>query len=166
MTACHSAVYDAIRDFMRKLAPGPTAAGRRVLVVDDDEATRRFVGRVLRDAGYEVAVAEDGLEAIAVAQHAEPIDVVVTDLLMPSMNGDELVRRLRKMQPALKVLYLTGFSDRLFEERTCLWEDEAYLDKPCRASALLEAVALLVCGRLAVDGQVATDTEQQLDPAA
>lgn len=120
----------------------------RVLVVDDDEGTRRFVNRVLQDAGYETAVAGDGLEALAVAQQFEPVDLVVTDLAMPGMNGDELARRLRRMEPRLKVLYLTGFSDRLFETRPCLWEDEAYLDKPCSATALLQAVSLLVHGRL------------------
>lgn len=48
--------------------------------------------------------------------------------MMPQMAGDELARRLRQSEPSLKVLYLTGFSDRLFKERVTLWEDEAFLD--------------------------------------
>jgi two-component system, cell cycle sensor histidine kinase and response regulator CckA len=67
---------------------------------------------------------------------------------MPQMSGDELVRRLRQMEPGLKVLYLTSFSDSIFKERFTLWEDEAYLDKPCSMKGLLQAVSLLTSGRL------------------
>jgi FixJ family two-component response regulator len=65
---------------------------------------------------------------------------------MPQMSGDELARRLRASYPLLKVLYLTGFSDRLFKEKVTLWADEAFLDKPCTVKGLLEAVALLLFG--------------------
>jgi FixJ family two-component response regulator len=64
------------------------------------------------------------------------------------MSGDELVRRLRGSEPNLKVLYLTGFSDHLFKEKVTLWADEAFLDKPCSPKGLLEAVSLLVSGRI------------------
>lgn len=120
----------------------------RVLAVDDDEGVRGFVGRVLRDAGYAVTVAPDGAEAIEVARRAGPFDVLVTDLKMPQMSGDEMARRLRHDDPELKVLYLTGYSDYLFKERLNLWEDEAFLDKPCSVNALLEAVSLVRCGHL------------------
>jgi two-component system cell cycle sensor histidine kinase/response regulator CckA len=72
----------------------------------------------------------------------------VTDVMMPKMTGDELARRLRQNQPGLKVLYLTGFSDRLFKEKVTLWQDEAFLDKPCSVKGLLEAVSLLVSGHV------------------
>jgi DNA-binding response OmpR family regulator len=67
------------------------------------------------------------------------------------MTGDELARRLRQNEPGLKVLYLTGFSDHLFKEKVTLWEDEAYLDKPCSVKGLLEAVSLLLTGRFEAD---------------
>jgi two-component system cell cycle sensor histidine kinase/response regulator CckA len=70
--------------------------------------------------------------------------------MMPEMTGDELARRLRQAEPKLKVLYLTGYSDQLFKEKVTLWEDEAYLDKPCSIQGLLQAVSLLAYGR--VDG--------------
>ena len=131
----------------------------RILIVDDDTLTRRFVDRVLREAGFETAVAEGGVEAIAVAQDFQPVDLVLTDLMMPGMSGDELARRLRKVDPGLKVLYLTGYSDLLFRERPALWEDEAYLEKPCSATGLLQAVSLLSCGRLSAPGQRPLDTD-------
>jgi two-component system, cell cycle sensor histidine kinase and response regulator CckA len=66
------------------------------------------------------------------------------------MSGDELARRMRQTDPGLKILYLTGFSDRLFKEKVTLWEDEAFLDKPCSVAGLIEAVSLLLFGRFKV----------------
>jgi CheY-like chemotaxis protein len=114
-----------------------------VLVVDDEDQVRSYVGRVLRQAGYRTAIAKDAADAIRVASADGPFDLLLTDLIMPQMNGDELARRLRVKQPDLPVLYLTGFSDRLFSERCVLWEGEAFLDKPCTPRGLLEAVSMI-----------------------
>ena len=119
-----------------------------VLVVDDEEPVRKFVDRVMRDAGYSTVQASDGMEALEVASKIGPLDILVTDVMMPQMLGDELARRLRESEPDLKVLYLTGYSDRLFKERVTLWADEAYLDKPCSVKGLLQAVSLLLFGQL------------------
>jgi CheY-like chemotaxis protein len=120
----------------------------RILVVDDEESVRRFVERVLREAGHETMVAEDGPQALELA-HAKSFDLVVTDVMMPNMAGDEVARRLRQNEPTLKVLYLTGYSDRLFKEKVTLWEGEAFLDKPCTVKGLREAVSLLYFGTIA-----------------
>ncbi len=119
----------------------------RALIVDDEEPIRRLVDRVLREAGIETVTAADGPEAITVFEKAGNIDILVTDLMMPGMNGDELGRRVRQRDPDLRVLYLTGFSDRLFADKMMLWDNEAFLDKPCSMQGLLEAVALLLSGR-------------------
>jgi CheY-like chemotaxis protein len=118
-----------------------------VLVVDDEELVRKFVERVLREAGYQTATASDGLEAIEVAAKLESFDILVTDVMMPQMTGDELARRVRISTPSVKVLYLTGFSDHLFNEKVTLWADEAFLEKPCSVTGLLQAVSLLLLGR-------------------
>ena len=120
----------------------------RVLIVDDEEPVRRFVERVLHDAGYETAVAGDGSEAIQVAAKFTGIDVLVTDVMMPNMLGDELARRLRQSEPDLKVLYLTGYCERLFKDKGTLWEAEAFLEKPCSVDGLRQAVSLLMYGRV------------------
>jgi two-component system, cell cycle sensor histidine kinase and response regulator CckA len=130
---------------MRK---GPAKRTIGVLVVDDEQSVRRFVERVLSEAGYTAVVAADGPEAIEKAATLQPFDLLLTDLMMPQMTGDELARRLRVGHPSLKVLYLTGFSDRLFKEKVTLWADEAFLDKPCSVKSLLEAVSLLLFGRV------------------
>jgi CheY-like chemotaxis protein len=106
-----------------------------------------YVSRILADAGYRVTTAANGREAIALVRTAGPPDLLLTDLKMPHMDGDELAGRLRQTAPDLKVLYLTGFSDKLFKEKVTLWQDEAFLDKPCSVKGLLQAVSLLAYGR-------------------
>lgn len=120
------------------------------LIVDDEEPVRRFVDRALREAGYKTVTASGGAEAISAVAAAGGFDILVTDLMMPEMTGDELARRLRLQEPSLKVLYLTGFSDRLFTEKATLWQDEAFLEKPCTLRGLVEAVSLLLTGSVVV----------------
>jgi two-component system cell cycle sensor histidine kinase/response regulator CckA len=129
-------------------------AVKSALIVDDEDTVRKFVERVLREAGYKTAIASDGPEAIAVAATLETFDILVTDVMMPQMTGDELARRLRQTEPKLKVLYLTGFSDRLFKEKVILWQDEAFLDKPCSVKGLLQAVSLLLYGHFEIPGSI------------
>ena len=119
---------------------------RRILVVDDEPPILEFVQRVLEPAGYDITTAASGERALELATTDGPFDAVVTDLLMPGMNGDEVARRLRASFPDLKVLYLTGFSDQLFKDKVTLWHDEAFLDKPTTIKGLTEAVALLLFG--------------------
>lgn len=105
-----------------------------------------FAERVLRDAGYDVVVASDGLKALSIVDEQAPFDVFVLDILMPQMRGDELARRLRSADPDAKVLYFTGHSDRLFEDRKALWENEAFIEKPVTVKGLLEAVSMMMFG--------------------
>jgi two-component system, cell cycle sensor histidine kinase and response regulator CckA len=126
-----------------------------ILIVDDEEPIRRLVNRILQSAGYITRVASSGADALGVADGPEPIDLMVTDMMMPEMNGDEVARRLRQKYPALKVLYYTGFADRLFDEKRTMWEDEAYLEKPSGVRGLLEAVSLLWNGNRRIDVQSA-----------
>lgn len=110
----------------------------RVLVVDDEPQVCEYVSRTLEIAGYRVTTAESGAAALAaVAKHGSP-DLLLTDLKMPQMEGDELAARLRQASPDLKVLYFTGFSQTLFDNRGMLWEGEAFLEKPSSPAALLE----------------------------
>jgi two-component system cell cycle sensor histidine kinase/response regulator CckA len=118
----------------------------RVLVVDDEDSVRQFVDRVLRSSGYETRVAADGESALELAGAFEPFDLLLTDLIMPGIRGDELARQLRGKHPDLKVLYLTGFADRLFSARLVLWENEAFLEKPASVAGLREAVSVALFG--------------------
>ena len=143
-----SSVIAFVKDRALRVKPQNPPAAIRILVVDDEEPVRMFVERALNGAGYETVLAFNGPNALEVAGTIGPLDILVTDVMMPEMNGDELARRLRKERPALKVLYLTGYSDKLFKERAMLWQDEAFLDKPCGVKGLCEAVSLMLFGRL------------------
>jgi len=119
----------------------------RVLVVDDEPSVQAFAERALRSAGYDVVVASDGPEALQLVNtQPRPFDLFVLDVVMPQMRGDELGRRLRQREADVKVLYFTGYSDRLFAERPVLWEHEAFIEKPVTVNGLLEAVSMLLFG--------------------
>jgi len=110
-------------------------------------SVRAFAERALRAAGYEVMAASDGPEALRLVEaRSVAFDLFLVDLVMPHMRGDELARQLRQRDRDVRVLYLTGYSDRLFEERQTLWEHEAFLEKPVTINGLLEAVSLLLFG--------------------
>lgn len=109
---------------------------------------RQFVRRILEAAGYKVVEAASGTEALARVEDQPGIALLVADIEMPELRGDEAARLMKATRPALKVLYVTGYSDRLFERTAELGEDEAFLDKPFTAKGLLEAVSLLLYGTL------------------
>jgi two-component system cell cycle sensor histidine kinase/response regulator CckA len=118
-----------------------------VLVVDDEGPIRKVERRVLEEDGYRVTEAGSGLEAIDLLAQGEPLDLLVADLDMPELGGDEMVRRIRATRPDLKVLYVTGHIDKVMDARP-LWEGEAFLEKPFSAAGLREAASLLLRGTL------------------
>ena len=84
-----------------------------ILVVDDDDGVRALVWQVLKQQGHRVQAARSGSEALAIADTGETrFDLLITDVVMPAMGGLELRRRLGLHLPELRVLYLTGYSDR------------------------------------------------------
>ena len=124
----------------------------KVLLADDEPGVRGIIKRFL-DPRFEIVEAANGNEALALVPDAMTIDLLITDEMMPEMEGHELSRRLRQQNPDLKVLYLTGYSDHLFDQVVRLWDFEAYLDKPFTQKSLNEAVALLVAGRISFEPQ-------------
>jgi CheY-like chemotaxis protein len=126
--------------------PETVAHHARVLVVDDEALILDVVDRVLLSAGYHMSLTTSPVEALRLLESEPPFDLLLTDLVMAEMAGDELARRALIVSPQLKVLYLTGYSDRLFTLRSCLWENEAFLDKPVTVEGLREAVALAIYG--------------------
>jgi DNA-binding response OmpR family regulator len=113
----------------------PAEVSLAVLVVDDEAPIRQLERRVLEDDGYGVMEADSGLEAIDLLSNGAPLALLIADLDMPGLGGDE------------KVLYVTGHIDRLMDARP-LWQGEAFLDKPFSPAGLREAVSLLLFGRL------------------
>ena len=119
----------------------------RVIVVDDEPAVRNIVRRMLEPAGYVVEEAGDPVEACDTIEASGPLDLLIADFRMPELTGDEVARRFRAAKPDVKVLFITGYADDLFAERSLLWDGEAFLEKPFSRKGLLEAASLLLFGR-------------------
>jgi len=117
-----------------------------ILAVDDEPGVLALVRRCLDDERVTLLEASSGKEALEHVSKGLVLDLLVTDLRMPEMAGDELARQLRIRQPGLKVLYLTGYADGLFVAKQELSAGEAYLEKPFTREDLWEAAALLVYG--------------------
>lgn len=116
----------------------------RILVVDDELSFRTYAALALEVAGHQTTEAADGVEAL---EAPGPFELLLTDLMMPRMMGDELARRMRQRDPAVKVLYLTGCSEELFKEKVVLSAGESVRCKPISPELLEETVSLLLCGR-------------------
>lgn len=125
-----------------------------MLVVDDEATVRRFTARVLCEEGCRVSEASDGEEALAVVhQGATPVDVVVTDIVMPRLNGVELLRRLAASHPQLPVILMSGYAATDLSELG-ISPPCAVLGKPFPAERLIEEVrrCLQGLGRFAASG--------------
>src|SRR4029077_1006122 len=125
-----------------------TAHEPLVLVVDDEAPIRQMEMRILQKAGYRVAEAASGPEAIRMLEEGLVLDLLIADLEMPELTGDVMVRRIHAVRPNLKVLYVTGNIGRVLDARSLVWEGEAFLDKPFTGKGLLEAVSLLLTGTI------------------
>jgi CheY-like chemotaxis protein len=111
-----------------------------VLVVEDQEQVRRLTCEVLRRHGYTVIEAPGGSEAIEVCAAHPEIALLVTDVVMPRMNGLELTRRLRERVPGLRVLYMSGYAENVLS-RQGEWDGLAnYIQKPFAFKALLDKI--------------------------
>ena len=128
----------------------PLAERKRLLVVDDEAPVLRLVARILATDNYDVSTAESGDAAMRLIQNPAlgPVDLLVTDLQMPGMNGRELAMAVRKLNPQVRVLYVTGFADTLFKGVQELGPGESFIEKPFGAEGLLEATRLLMFGSI------------------
>jgi two-component system, cell cycle sensor histidine kinase and response regulator CckA len=124
----------------RRTDPG----SETVLVVEDDDLVRELTAQILRRNGYRVLEASNGSEALdRFGRHEGRVDLLLTDVVMPQMNGPELVQRLERLCPGIKRLYMSGY----FEEGTNL-KCEPLLEKPFTATGLLDHVRSALDGKL------------------
>jgi signal transduction histidine kinase len=111
-----------------------------VLVVEDDPSVRELAARFLDTAGYRVAAAKDGVEALQFANELGPsIAALVTDLVMPRMRGTELATRLLNLLPDLRVIFMSGYLEHV-EEGQKVIEDSLFLEKPFTRESLIHKV--------------------------
>jgi CheY-like chemotaxis protein len=115
--------------------------GKVVLVAEDEPAVRSVTVRMLQRLGYRVMVASNGDEALRIAdQYVGPIHLLLTDVVMPHMSGRELAEALRRRQPAVKVLYVSGYTDNDIHHHGVLDESVEFLPKPFTSEVLARRV--------------------------
>lgn len=116
-----------------------------VLVVEDDEGVRTFVAGALERFGYQVIVARSMTEALALVDaHPDPIDLLVTDVVMPAGTGPELARAVAARRPAAPVLYISGYADTVLSREATVPKASQFLQKPFTAADLLARVRRLL----------------------
>ena len=131
------------RDTDRPRADVPSSAGggETILIAEDEEAVRHVVSRQLRSAGYTVLEASSGKEALEVFdEHAGPIKVLLTDVIMPGLSGRELAQRLSEQDPGLKVIFMSGYTHDIISQEGVLGENDVLLQKPFSGPQLLEEI--------------------------
>ncbi len=115
--------------------------GMTILLVEDEYAVRALCSRVLQAAGYRVLEAADGAQAVELARsHAGPIDLVVTDVVMPGISGRQAADAITGMRPEVRVLYMSGYTDDDILRHGVLRGLVAYLPKPFTPDVLLARV--------------------------
>lgn len=123
----------------------PSGGSETVLLVEDEAPVRALFAKTLRNAGYRVIEARNGEEALdASLRYDKPIDLLVTDVVMPGMNGRQLATRLETLRPSLQVLYISGYTNDAISGSGLLAPGVAFLQKPFTPSELARRVRALL----------------------
>jgi len=126
------------------IAPASSQTTETILIVEDEKGVRDFIGGVLRQSGYTVIEAADGEAALEILRlHTHMCSLIITDVIMPKMNGPALVEHLRTSFPRLKVLYISGYTGDTIKQNG-LHTREPFLQKPFAPKALTSKIAELL----------------------
>ena len=125
---------------VENLSPPPT-----ILVVDDEDTVRDLLREYLTNSGYRVLIAADGMEALTLSQeHQGPINLLLTDVLMPGMNGSTLAARMAAGRPETKVLYISGYTPSIGVHHSVPNPGTAFLPKPFTREVLLSTIRIVM----------------------
>ena len=125
--------------------PPAFASGLTVLLVEDEPAVRHMTSRVLQDYGFGVVDASGGHQALGVIERSDgSIDLLITDVVLPGMDGPELARRATELQPQLAVLFISGYTDEEIVRRGLLDAGRPFLQKPFTPEALVTRIGEVI----------------------
>ncbi|MBY0297419.1 MAG: response regulator, partial [Methylobacterium sp.] len=129
-------------------APAADLTGRgTILLVEDEDPVRAVNARALAARGYTVLEAASGVEALAImGERDTAVDLVVSDVVMPEMDGPTLLRELRKRYPDLKVIFVSGYAEDAFQKNLPEGEEFNFLPKPFSLKQLVETVKTTIAG--------------------
>jgi signal transduction histidine kinase len=119
------------------LPRAPGAGTETILLVEDEESVRKLLRHLLDASGYRVIEAVDGRDALRLfAQHSASIDLLLTDVIMPGLNGRELAEQALVSKPGLKVIYMSGYTDDVLSSTGALGPGMSFLEKPLKLDLL------------------------------
>ncbi|MGK2851161.1 MAG: response regulator [Candidatus Limnocylindrales bacterium] len=124
----------------RPAGGAPITGAGRVLVVEDDPAVRQMVSRLLKRAGYDVLAATDGRAALAMTRLGPPLDVLVTDVVMPNMSGIALADTMLDRYPSIGIVLLSGYTPENLDLDRVIAQGARFVSKPVSADGLVQAV--------------------------
>jgi two-component system, cell cycle sensor histidine kinase and response regulator CckA len=125
--------------------PPGQGSGEHILLVEDEPAVRYMTCRALKEHGYNVVEAGDGAEALKAVQGANgALDLIITDVIIPGLDGTELARRASQIKPGLPILFMSGYTDDDIVRRGLLEAGQPFLQKPFTPDALIRRVADLL----------------------
>jgi two-component system cell cycle sensor histidine kinase/response regulator CckA len=128
-----------------KETPAAPPSGGTILLVEDDENVRRMAAQMLKILGYTVFAPLSPQDAIAICKEADqPIDCVVTDVIMPGMSGRELVEAIRILRPGIKVLFMSGYTSDVIAHHGVLDEGVPFIQKPFDMSAIHKKIQEII----------------------
>ena len=122
-----------------------SGAVHRILLAEDDDDMRRFLVKALQKAGYEVTSYGNGADAYERLKE-EPFTLLLTDIVMPEMDGIELARRAAELDPELKIMFITGFAAVALNPESEAPKDAKVLSKPFHLRDLVHEVERLIAG--------------------
>jgi two-component system cell cycle sensor histidine kinase/response regulator CckA len=147
----------AYRPRLKPKEAGAAGGTETILLVEDEEAVRSMVSKVLQNRGYTVLEARHGNEAVEVSERYEgSINLMVTDVVMPQMSGRELAERLTTLRPKMHVLYMSGYPDNTIVQHGVLEPGTSFLQKPFTISALETKVREILDGARKGGGEIQT----------
>jgi CheY-like chemotaxis protein len=126
---------------------GSLTGSETILLAEDNELVRQLTRSILERKGYKVLVAKGGREALSAAErHDQPIHLLLTDVVMPELNGRELYAKAVKAHPELKVLFMSGYTDNVIAPSGILDDGTAFIQKPFSVQALARKVREVIDG--------------------
>ena len=121
------------------------SGGGRVLLVEDEDMVRAVAERALTRAGYTVSTASDGDEGLELVAGGAEFDLIVSDVVMPAMDGPTMIREVRKLRPAMPVLFMSGYAEEQLRNQIGI-ADVHFLPKPFSVQQISDKVGMVLAG--------------------
>jgi two-component system cell cycle sensor histidine kinase/response regulator CckA len=122
------------------------SGGGRILLVEDEDMVRAVAERALARQGYEIVTASDGDEGLDLVRKGEKFDIVVSDVVMPAMDGPAMAREIRKLQPRLPILFMSGYAEEHLRNQIDI-EAMHFIAKPFSVQQIADKVAMVLAGK-------------------